>query len=66
MQGVTGAGDMKELLLYLRRICDGDEMMSEDFCFVKSKSIGHLCKTKQEREDMKHITDDNPVATMTI
>lgn len=64
VQGAAGAGDMKELLLCLRPICDGEDMMSEDFRFVKSKSIGHCCKTKQEREDMKHITDDNPAVAM--
>jgi len=67
VQGGAGTGDLKELLLCLRPIRDGDETIGEDFRFVKTKSTGLLSKKTKEKDDIsatKFMTDDKDVATM--
>jgi len=64
VQGGAGTDDLKELLLCLRPIRDGEETLGEDLRFVKTKFVGRVCKKNQDREENKFTSDDNATAPM--
>jgi len=67
VQASAGTSDLKELLLCLRPIRDGDETIGEDFQFLETKPTGLLNKKNREKDELyatKLITDENDVSTM--